>query len=172
MLLDPSRRAGGTAPRSAWGLGFGSAEQWHRTGAGRARSSRRRARRRRCDRCGRGGIPDGRGSLAPKVGPHYAFLVRVISRRTLRDFWRAGHTDAEQPLKAWFAEVSKAAWKSTAEIKRKYPSASVIDAERVVFNIGGNKYRLVVKLWFPGQAVWIKFIGSHKRYDNIDVRKR
>jgi mRNA interferase HigB len=98
-------------------------------------------------------------------------LVRVISRRTLRTFWRAGHPDAEQPLRAWFAEVSKAAWKSTAEIKRRYPSASVIDAERVVFNIGGNKYRLAVKLWFPGQAVWIKFIGSHKQYDQIDVSR-
>jgi len=98
-------------------------------------------------------------------------LVRVISRRTLRDFWKAGHADAEQPLKAWFAEVSKAAWKSMAEIKRRYPSASVIDAERVVFNIGGNKYRLIVKLWFPGQAVWIKFVGSHKQYDKIDVKE-
>ena len=58
-----------------------------------------------------------------------------------------------------------------ADIKRRYASASVIDAERVVFNIGGNKYRLVVKLWFAGQAVWIKFVGSHKRYDEIDVTK-
>jgi mRNA interferase HigB len=97
--------------------------------------------------------------------------VRIIARRKLREFWQAGHADAEQPLKAWFAEVSKAAWKSTAEIKRRYPNASVIDAERVVFNIGGNKYRLVAGFWFAGQAVWIKFIGSHKQYDRIDVRK-
>jgi mRNA interferase HigB len=97
--------------------------------------------------------------------------VRVIARRTLRDFWEAGNADAEQPLKSWFAEVSKAAWKSMAEIKRRYPSASVIDVERVVFNIGGNKYRLVVKIWFPGQAVWVKFIGSHKDNDKVDVKK-
>jgi mRNA interferase HigB len=98
-------------------------------------------------------------------------LVRIISRRVLRDFWQAGHRDAEQPLRAWFAEVSRASWKSMVEMKRRYPNASVIDAERVVFNIGGNKFRLVVKVWFPGQAVWIKFLGSHRQYDRIDVRK-
>jgi mRNA interferase HigB len=58
-----------------------------------------------------------------------------------------------------------------AEIKRRYPSASVIDAERVVFNIGGNKYRLVVKVWFPGAAVWIKFVGTHAAYDRINVKE-
>jgi mRNA interferase HigB len=89
----------------------------------------------------------------------------------LRDFWEAGHAGAEQPLKAWFAEARRAAWRSMAEIKRRYPSASVIDSERVVFNIGGNKYRLVVKLWFAGQATWIKFIGTHEEYGRIDVRR-
>jgi mRNA interferase HigB len=97
--------------------------------------------------------------------------VRVISRKTLRDFRKAGHADAEQPLKAWFAEVNAARWTSLVQIKRRYPSATVVDAERVVFNIGGNKYRLVVKLWFPGQALWIKFIGTHRQYDRIDVTK-
>ena len=56
-----------------------------------------------------------------------------------------------------------------ADIKARYAHASVIDSERVVFNIGGNKYRLVAKLWFPGQAVWIKFVGTHAEYDRIDV---
>jgi mRNA interferase HigB len=88
--------------------------------------------------------------------------MRVIARKTLQTFWRR-HADAEAPLKAWFAEVTKATWKSMAEIKRTYATASVIDAERVVFNVGGNKYRLAVKIWFPGQAVWIKFVGTHKR---------
>lgn len=97
--------------------------------------------------------------------------MRVIARRTLREFWEAGHADAQAPLAAWFAEVERAAWKSMAEIKRRYPSASVIDAERVVFNIGGNKYRLVVNVWFSGQAVWIKFVGTHKEYDRIDVKE-
>ena len=95
--------------------------------------------------------------------------MRVLSRGTLRDFWRK-HPDVEGPLKAWFAEVIKSEWKML-DIKRQYATASVVDSERVVFNIGGNKYRLVVKLWFPGQVVWIKFIGTHGSYDRIDVKK-
>lgn len=97
--------------------------------------------------------------------------MRVIARRTLRDFWEAGHADAEQPLRAWFAEVSAASWKTMVEIERRYATASVIDAERVVFNIGGNKYRLVVKVWFGGETVFVKFAGTHRDYDRIDVRK-
>ena len=96
--------------------------------------------------------------------------MRVLSRGTLRDF-RRKHTDAEGPLKAWFAEVSWSEWKTMVDIKRQYATASVIDNERVVFNVGGNKYRLVVKLWFPGQVVWIKFVGTHASYDRIDVKK-
>ena len=95
----------------------------------------------------------------------------MVARKTLREFWEAGHADSEQPLKAWFAEVRRATWKSMADIKRRYPHASVLDAERVVFNIGGNKYRLVVKLWFPGLAVWIKFVGTHRQYDDVDVNE-
>jgi mRNA interferase HigB len=110
--------------------------------------------------------------VAPKMGSTYTHVhVRVIARRTLREFWEAGHADAEQPLEAWFAEVHGATWKSMAEIKRRYPRASVIDAERVVFNIGGNKYRLLAKVWFPGQAMWIKFIGTHEQYDRIHVKE-
>ena len=56
------------------------------------------------------------------------------------------------------------------DIRRRYATASVIDSERIVFNIGGNKYRLVVKVWFPGKALWIKFIGTHGSYDQIDVK--
>lgn len=97
--------------------------------------------------------------------------VRVIARRTLRDFWEAGHADAEQPLRAWFAEASAASWKTMVEITRRYATASVIDAERVVFNIGGKKYRLVVKIWFSGETVYIKFVGTRRAYDRIDVRK-
>jgi len=94
--------------------------------------------------------------------------MRVIDRSTLTTFWQQ-HVDAEGPLKAWFAEAKKATWQTMADIKQQYRSASIIDSERVVFNIGGNKYRLVVKFWFPGQTIWIKFIGTHKEYDTIDV---
>ena len=57
------------------------------------------------------------------------------------------------------------------DVKRQYATASVVDNERVVFNVGGNKYRLVVKLWFPGQVVWIKFVGTHRSYDRLDLEK-
>ncbi len=95
--------------------------------------------------------------------------MRIIARKTLCDFWRR-HSDAEGPLKAWFAETSHASWHGMADIKKQYATASVVDSERVVFNVGGNKYRLAVKVWFPGKAVWIKFIGTHARYDQIDVK--
>jgi mRNA interferase HigB len=95
--------------------------------------------------------------------------MRIIARKTLCDFWRK-HPDAEGPLKAWFAETSRATWRGMVDIKRQYATASVVDSERVVFNVGGNKYRLVVKVWFAGKAVWIKFIGTHARYDQIDVK--
>ena len=96
--------------------------------------------------------------------------MRIIARKTLRDFWEAGHADAEQPLKAWFAEAEKADWAAMADVKARYAHASVIDGERVVFNIGGNKCRLVAKIWFPGRTVWVKFLGSHAEYDALDVR--
>lgn len=95
--------------------------------------------------------------------------MRIIARRTLQQFWQAGHAAAEAPARAWFAEVARATWTSMADIKTRFPHASVIDAERVVFNLGGNKFRLVVKVWFPSQAVYIKFIGTHAEYDRIDV---
>ena len=96
--------------------------------------------------------------------------MRVIARNTLRAFWEK-HPGAEGPLKAWFAEANRDIWRSMADTKRKYATASIIDNERVVFNIGGNKFRLVAKLWFPGRTVWIKFVGNHRSYGQIDVRK-
>jgi mRNA interferase HigB len=102
--------------------------------------------------------------------------MRIIARRTLRDFVasRAGHED-ERALKAaldaWFAEVSKAAWTSTADVKRLYATASIVSADRIVFNIRGNAYRLVVAVDFEKAIVWIKWVGPHKDYDHIDVRE-
>jgi mRNA interferase HigB len=97
--------------------------------------------------------------------------MRVLSRRVLREFWQSGHGDAEKPLRAWFAEVCLADWRRMADLKCRYPRASVIDNERVVFDIGGGKYRLVVKIWFPGRTVFVKFLGTHAEYDKLDVRK-
>lgn len=102
--------------------------------------------------------------------------MRIIARRTLRDFVesRAGRAD-QQALKAaldaWFAEVSKAAWRSTADVKRRYATASIVGSERIVFNIKGNDYRLVVAVRYDLGLVWIKWIGTHADYDRIDVRE-
>ena len=86
---------------------------------------------------------------------------------------RSGHKDhtaLKSALDAWFAETSKANWKNTSEIKRNYATASIVSNERIVFNIKGNDYRLVVALDFEKSIVWIKWIGSHKKYDRINVK--
>ena len=101
--------------------------------------------------------------------PSWEHGLRIIAPRTLRDFWESGYADSEQALRAWLAEVRVADWRSMADIRERYPSASIIDNERVVFNIRGNNYRLVVKIWFPGKLVFIKFIGTHADYDHLDV---
>ena len=100
--------------------------------------------------------------------------MRIIARRTLREFTASRAGNKDQPalkaaLDAWFEEVRRARWKSTAEIKRHYATASIITAERIVFNIKGNSYRLVVAVDFDKSIVWIKWIGSHRDYDRIDV---
>ena len=96
--------------------------------------------------------------------------MRIISRRTLREFWeRAECADAQEPLKAWFREASKADWSSPAAIKAAYRSASIVGNGRVVFNIGGNKYRLVVQVNYAYRVVYIRFVGTHRQYDGIDV---
>ena len=96
--------------------------------------------------------------------------MRIISRKTLREFWeKRQHADAEEPLKAWFHEAAKADWASPAAIKAAYRSASVISGNRIVFNIAGNKYRLVVKVNYPYRVMYIRFVGTHRQYDDIDV---
>jgi len=96
--------------------------------------------------------------------------LRVIAKKTLRDFWTK-HPDCEQQLKAWFQETSKALWDRSKDIKIDYPSASFLQDNRVVFNIKGNHYRLIVKINYAYQIVWIRFIGTHAHYDRIDATK-
>lgn len=86
----------------------------------------------------------------------------------MREFWEI-HSDCEQQLKSWFRETSKAEWTNPNEIKNEYPSASILNDNRVVFNIKGNKYRLIVKINFEYEMVWIRFIGTHKEYDAINA---
>ena len=96
--------------------------------------------------------------------------MRIIARRTLREFWEGpGHQDSEAPLRAWFAEASKADWTTPADIKRQHRNASFVGNSRVVFNIGGNKYRLVVAIKYPSMMLFIRFVGSHAQYDRIDA---
>ena len=93
--------------------------------------------------------------------------MRIIARRTLREFWEK-HRDAEQPLKAWFAETAAASWETPQTIKDQYRHASFVADKRVIFNIGGNKYRLVVHVNYGFGIVFIKFVGTHSEYDHID----
>ncbi len=94
--------------------------------------------------------------------------MRIIARKTLKVFWEK-HTDCEQQLKVWFKETQKAGWKNLNELKREFPSASILENNRVVFNIKGNKYRLIVKINFEHQILWIRFIGTHAEYDKINA---
>ncbi len=95
--------------------------------------------------------------------------MRVIAVSTLRAFWRR-HPDAEQPLKAWYQEVTGAAWSQPADIKAQYRSASVLKNRRVVFNIKGNDYRLIVAITYKLQIVYVKFVGTHTEYDAVDAQ--
>ena len=102
--------------------------------------------------------------------------MRIIARRTLRTFVEglAGNRDqasVKTALDAWFDEVGKATWRSAIDVKRLYATASFVTAERIVFNIKGYHYRLVVAVDFEKGIVWIKWIGTHKAYDRIDVAK-
>ncbi|WP_395064708.1 type II toxin-antitoxin system HigB family toxin [Flavobacterium sp.] len=94
--------------------------------------------------------------------------MRVISKKILRDFWQS-HADCEQQLKSWFREAIKAEWKNPNDIKEEYPSASILNNNRVVFNIKGNNYRLIVKISYEYEMVWIRFVGTHNEYDKINA---
>ena len=94
--------------------------------------------------------------------------MRIIARRTLRKFWER-HPDAEQSLRAWYYDVQAAVWKSPADIKRTYANASILGQNRVVFNIKGNRYRLVAAINYPYQICYVRFVGTHKEYDRIDA---
>ncbi len=97
-------------------------------------------------------------------------ILRVIAKRTLRDFWKK-HSDCEEQLKSWYHENETANWQSPNDIKKEYPSASILGGNRVVFNIKGNSYRLVVKINYGFGIAWIRFIGTHAEYDKIDSTK-
>jgi len=94
--------------------------------------------------------------------------MRVISRKVLREFWEK-HPDAEQPLRAWYANVKRATWKTPVDVKMAYRNASFVANDRVVFNIKGNHYRLVVAIDYQYGIIYIRFVGTHREYDEIDA---
>lgn len=99
----------------------------------------------------------------------------ILSKKTLRGFWEsyqgADRPSLEQALKAWYREVKHAEWKSPNEVKQKYRNASVVGNQRIVFNICGNKFRLVVSVSYLAKIVFIKWVGTHSEYDNIDAER-
>ena len=97
--------------------------------------------------------------------------MRVIAKRTLRQFWQSSsrYTDAQGPIEAWHAEAEKASWRNPQEVKAQFGSASILKGGRVVFNNAGNKYRLVVAIDYQRQTCFVKFIGTHEQYDSIDA---
>ena len=96
--------------------------------------------------------------------------MRVIAVSTLKAFWeKPGHRDAEGPLKTWYGETCRASWKSPTDIKDQYGTASVVGNNRIVFNIAGNKYRLIVAFAYRMQIAYIKFVGTHQEYDRVDA---
>ncbi|WP_019220259.1 MULTISPECIES: type II toxin-antitoxin system HigB family toxin [Bartonella] len=94
--------------------------------------------------------------------------MKIVKISTLQTFWTR-YPDAEQPLKAWVDEAKNAQWRSPHDIKEKYKNASILKNNRVVFNIRGNDYRLIVSIFYPAGWLYIKFIGTHKQYDAIDA---
>ena len=94
--------------------------------------------------------------------------MRIVALKTLREFWTQ-HPDAEQPLRAWHDEVSRAQWRSPSDIKAQFGNASILKGRRAVFNIKGNNYRLVAALAYHTGLVFVKFVGTHAEYDRIDA---
>ena len=100
------------------------------------------------------------------------FLVRIIALSTLKEFWEKypQYIDAKEPVLAWYRYALAADWKTPSDVKQDFRSASILKDGRVVFNIAGNKYRLIVWINFTYKVVYVRFIGTHKQYDNVDAQ--
>lgn len=97
--------------------------------------------------------------------------MRIIAFKTLREFYgNKAFADAEVPLRAWYHETKNVNWRNSNELKQQFKNASIIGDGRVVFNIKGNDYRLVVAIDYEFQAIFIKFIGTHEQYNKIDAK--
>ena len=98
------------------------------------------------------------------------FVVRVIAKRTLREFWNR-YPDSERALSGWYSLVEQAEWSTPAQIRESFPDASFASGNRVVFNIRGNRFRLVAWINYRWRAVYVKWVGTHAEYDRIDVEQ-
>lgn len=102
----------------------------------------------------------------------YTLFMRIIAKKTLKEFYaQSKYADSRNALEAWYKEVLKLEWLTPNEIKEMYRSASIIGDEKVVFNIAGNKYRLIIKINYHAKIVFIKFFGTHKQYDKIKIEE-
>ena len=102
----------------------------------------------------------------------YSNRMRVIALSTLKEFWNGNpeYRDAEKPTLAWFRDVVAADWSKPSDVKAQFGSASILKDGRAVFNIAGNKYRIVVWINYPYRVVCVRFIGTHRQYDGIDAK--
>ncbi|OQX79083.1 MAG: addiction module toxin RelE [Bacteroidetes bacterium 4484_249] len=97
--------------------------------------------------------------------------MRIIAFRTLREFWETHeYSDSEPSLRSWYHDVKNSDWRSSNELKQQYRNASIVGEGRVVFNIKGNSYRLVVSIDYEFQVLFIRFIGTHNQYDKINAK--
>ena len=94
--------------------------------------------------------------------------MRIIAKRTLRTYWEK-EPRAEQPLRSWYAIVAVADWNFPADVKAVYRNASIVGNDRIVFNIAGNRYRLIIRFDFSNRIGFVRFVGTHAEYDEIDA---
>lgn len=95
-------------------------------------------------------------------------MKRIVAKSTLREFWKK-HKDSEQYLKTWYDTAMSSKWKNPNDVKKTYAKVSILKSGRIVFNIKGNSYRLIVKFNFEKEWGFIRFIGTHSEYDDIDA---
>jgi len=96
--------------------------------------------------------------------------MRIFSRKILREFWKK-HPDAQNPLQTWYLDVKHANWEKSSDIKVVYQTASFLKNNRIIFNIKGNTYRIVIVVHYKNGDVFIRFVGTHSEYDRIDANK-
>lgn len=99
----------------------------------------------------------------------FALLMRIIARNTIKEFWIA-NPESEQGLKSWLQEAEQAIWTNPQELKAQFGNASVITGKRIIFNINGNRYRLIVDIEFRLQIIFVVWFGNHEEYDSIDSK--